>query len=263
MNTHLTHKRALVCGSSQGIGKATATVLAQLGASITLLARNEAQLEKVLAQLPVDKDQQHDYLIADFQAPDQVQATVDAYIKKNKASFQILINNTGGPPPGPIIEAHPDQFIRAMQMHLICNQLLVQILVPGMKEAQYGRIIQIISTSVKEPIPGLGVSNTTRGAVASWAKTLSGELAPFGITVNNVLPGFTETERLFSLIRNNAEKSGKAEKEVQQYMEASVPMNRFAKPEEIANVIAFLASPAASYVNGISIPVDGGRTKTI
>jgi len=262
MNVHLNGKRTLVCGSSQGIGKAAAWQLAELGASVTLLARNEEALMAVRDELDTSQGQTHRILVADFQQPEQVKAVIETDLAQGN-TYHVLINNTGGPPPGPVIEATPDQFLRALNMHLICNQLLVQAVLPGMKTAKYGRIIQIISTSVKEPIPGLGVSNTTRGAVASWAKTLSGELGAFGITVNNVLPGFTETERLFSLIRSNAEKSGKEVDEVRKSMENSVPMNRFGTPAEIANVIAFLASPAASYVNGVSIQVDGGRTKTI
>ncbi len=262
MNIHLNDKRTLVCGSSQGIGKAAALQLAELGASVTLLARKKEALSALKDELDTSQGQLHHVLVADFEQPDQVKEVIEADLAKGN-TYHVLINNTGGPPPGPITEATPQQFQRAMNMHLICNQLLVQALVPGMKTAMYGRIIQIISTSVKEPIPGLGVSNTTRGAVASWAKTLSGELGAFGITVNNVLPGFTETERLFSLIRNNAEKAGKEVDEVRKSMEDSVPMKRFGTPAEIANIIAFLASPAASYVNGVSIQVDGGRTRAI
>jgi 3-oxoacyl-[acyl-carrier protein] reductase len=139
----------------------------------------------------------------------------------------------------------------------------VQKLSPGMKEKKFGRIVNVISTSVKIPISGLGVSNTVRGAVASWAKTLSLELAPFGVTVNNVLPGFTETERLFSLIRSKAEKEGKSEEEVARSMKMEAPAGRFGTPEEIASLVAFLATPAAAYINGTSIPVDGGRTGSI
>ncbi len=172
----------------------------------------------------------------------------------------ILVNNTGGPPPGTVIEARPEEFTTAFAQHLICNQILVQAVVPGMQAAGYGRIINIISTSVKQPIAGLGVSNTIRGAVASWAKTLASELAPFGITVNNVLPGMTRTQRLDSLIASKAEKTGKTIEQITQEMIREIPAGRIGMPHEFAAAVAFLASPAASYITGINLPVDGGRT---
>ncbi|MEM7373736.1 MAG: SDR family oxidoreductase [Bacteroidota bacterium] len=257
MDISLSGKHALVGGSTQGIGKAAAIELANLGARVTLLARNETSLKEVLAELPAD--QGHDYLVADFSTPEEVQSTVRSYLETH-APFHILVNNTGGPPGGQAIEADIAEFERAYRMHLICNHLLAQTLVPGMKEAGYGRIINVISTSVKIPITGLGVSNTTRGAVASWAKTLANELGQFGITVNNVLPGFTATERLFSLLAVWAKQQGISSDEMQSKMESSVPAKRIGDPSETANAIAFLASPAASYVNGINLPVDGGRT---
>ncbi|WNJ16147.1 SDR family oxidoreductase [Pontibacter sp. G13] len=263
MNLDLQHKNALVCGSTQGIGRATAIELAQMGATVTLLARNEAALKTVLGTLATDHGQQHDYLVADFSQPVQVGQTVQDYLSQTQKIFHILINNTGGPPGGPIADATLEAFMAAYQMHLACNHVLAQAMIPGMKEASFGRIINVISTSVKQPINGLGVSNTTRGAVANWSKTLANEIGQFGITVNNVLPGFTETERLFSIIRNRAEKTGKTEQEVADAMKLTTPAHRFAQPEEVANAIAFLAAPAAGYINGINVPVDGGRTKSL
>lgn len=256
MNTDLSGKRALVCGSTQGIGKATALMLSQLGASVTLLARNEDKLKEALSQLS-GKAEQHNYLVADFSQPEKVRATVETFVVKNPV--HILINNTGGPPAGPVLGADMDEFLKAFHMHLLCNHFLAQAVVPGMKEAAYGRIINVISTSVKEPIPGLGVSNTTRGAVASWAKTLSKEVAPFGITVNNVLPGATSTERLSNLIKTKAGKNQTSEAQEEQAMLNRIPANRFAAPEEVAAAIAFLSSPSASYITGTNLPVDGGR----
>lgn len=261
MNLDLTGKRALVCGSTQGIGKASATELALLGASITLVARNEAKLKEVLSTLPVLNKQSHDYLVADFTNPDQLKSIIEAYSSLNQ--IDILINNTGGPAGGPAIDAGLDEFINAFKMHLICNQILVQALTPGMKKNNFGRIINIISTSVKTPIKGLGVSNTIRGAVASWAKTLALELGPFGITVNNVLPGFTMTGRLESIINSTAENTGKVKEEVIKEMISTIPSGRIAEPKEVAAAIAFLASPAASYINGINLPVDGGKTPSL
>jgi len=261
MNLDLKGKRALVGGSTQGIGKASAIELAQLGANITLLARNEDSLKQTLTELPTQLGQKHSYLIADFNFPNQLKMVVGNYAKEN--TIDILINNTGGPPAGQAIDATPDEFIKAFTAHLICNQILVQAVVPGMKQSGYGRIINIISTSVKIPIKGLGVSNTTRGAVANWAKTIATELAPFGITVNNVLPGTTMTGRLDSIIKNKAEKSGKSYDEIKNEMIAEVPAGRISESVEVAAAVAFLASPAAGYITGINVPVDGGRTGSL
>jgi len=261
MNLDLSGKRALVCGSTQGIGKATAIELALLGASVTLLARNEEKLRLVLDELPAQTGQLHDFLIADFTDPLLLKSIIGNYTAKN--SVEILINNTGGPAGGQAIDAGKDEFINAFNMHLICNQILVQAIVPGMKKNNFGRIINIISTSVKTPLKGLGVSNTIRGAVANWAKTLALELGPFGITVNNVLPGFTMTGRLEFLINSIAQKEGKSTDAVKHEMISTIPAGRIADAAEVAAAIAFLASPAASYINGINVPVDGGKTPSL
>jgi 3-oxoacyl-[acyl-carrier protein] reductase len=255
----ITGKRALVCGGSQGIGWACAVELAKLGAEVTLLARGEPALKTALAELTTATDQAHYYVVADCADPSTLQAKVKTHIE-SVGSHTILVNNTGGPPSGPIAEATPEAFARAISNHVICNQLLVQTLLEGMKEAGYGRVINIISTSVIQPIPGLGVSNTTRGAVANWARTWAGELAPFGITVNNVLPGYTDTPRLQSLFDKQAARTGTKAEKVKTDAIAAIPMQRLAKPSEIGAVVAFLASPAASYVTGVNLPVDGGRT---
>ena len=261
MNLDLTNKNALVCGSTAGIGKASAIQLAKLGATVTLVARDEAKLRETLIELPHDKGQKHNYYVADFSNPEQVREK--ANIAVSNKTIHILINNTGGPKGGPMFSAEPEDFEKAFSMHLICNQILVQAVVPGMKDADYGRIINIISTSVKQPIDGLGVSNTIRGAVASWSKTLANELGQYGITVNNVLPGFTATDRLEDIVANSAKKMDKTEKEASDSMKNLVPAKRFAQPGEIANAVAFLASEAASYINGVNLPVDGGRTKSL
>ena len=259
MNLDLTQRSAVVCGSSQGIGLAAAIEIARLGANIILLARNESRLQEALEQLPRNDAQQHSYLVANFTNPSGVQEAIEAWVGQGNVA-EILINNTGGPPGGLAIDANVNEFLTAYNAHLVCNHLLVQALLPGMKEKSYGRIINVISTSVKQPIPGLGVSNTTRGAVASWGKTLANELGPDGITVNNVLPGFTDTARLESIFRDMAKKSGSSYEAVLEQMKESVPTKRLAEPAETGAAIAFLASPAASYINGINLPVDGGRT---
>lgn len=262
MNIDLTGKRALVCGSTQGIGRAAANELARLGANVTLLARNVERLNEVVTELPIFEGQKHHWIAADFADPASVKEAIRTEIHADRP-YHILINNTGGPPAGAALEATAEQYLAGFTAHVLCNQLLAAAIAPGMKQARYGRIINIISTSVKQPIPGLGVSNTIRGAVASWAKTLASELGPFGITVNNVLPGFTNTERLASLISGRAKKQNISEKQVTDDMMATIPAGRFAGAEEIAAAIAFLASPAAGYINGINLPVDGGRLGTL
>jgi len=260
MELHLKNKNVLVCGSTQGIGKATANALANEGAKVTLVARNREKLKEVLSELP--NSENHSFIVADFSNPRDLQEQVIKFIEK-KHGFHILINNTGGPRSGDILNASLEEFENAFTQHLKCNHVLAQVTIPFMKEEGFGRIINIISTSVKEPIPGLGVSNTIRGAVGNWSKTLSIELGAFGITVNNVLPGFTETERLNEIIQIKANGAGTSIEEMATIMKNYTPAKRFAKPEETANVITFLASEAASYVNGINVPVDGGRTKSL
>ena len=261
MNLNLSGKNALVCGSTQGIGKAAAIELALLGASVTLVARDEKKLKAAAAELDSSKGQKHTYIVADFTQPEELKKKVEEYTKKN--TVHILLNNTGGPPGGPILEAKTEEFIQAFSNHLLCNHILVQAVAGGMKKEKYGRIINIISTSVKQPIKGLGVSNTIRAAVANWSKTLAGELGPFGITVNNILPGATTTERLNTLLNARAKKSGISAKEESQDWLKEIPLGRFADASEIAATVAFLASPAASYINGINLPVDGGRTGSL
>ncbi len=259
MNLDLSGRRALVCGSTQGIGKAVANELAIMGAHVTLLARNAQELEKTREGLMNYKNQRHHILVADFTNPEVLKETVNQYILKGN-EIQILVNNTGGPAAGRIIEEDPQKFLHVFNQHLINNHILSQLVIDGMIAAGYGRIINIISTSVKTPLPNLGVSNTIRGAVANWAKTLANEVAEFGITVNNVLPGATRTGRLESIIQNKSLKSGKEKEEIEKEMLQEIPMKRFGEASEVAYAVCFLASPAASYITGINLPVDGGRT---
>ena len=263
MNLDLTGKNAIVCGSTQGIGKAIALELALMGANLILIARNEEKLVATLKELDTTKGQEHHYIKADFSVPSHLKLVLDEYIEINETQINILVNNTGGPAGGPIQNAKTDEFLSAFNNHLICNHILVQAVKDGMVASGYGRIINIISTSVKQPLNGLGVSNTIRGAVANWSKTLANELGEHGITVNNVLPGATDTVRLKAIIENKAAKTGNSVDAIKQEMANQVPMKRIAQPEEVANAVAFLASPAASYINGINVPVDGGRTKSL
>lgn len=261
LSMDLSGKTALVAGSTQGIGLASAQALATLGASCVLVARNEAALGAAVATLDKSRGQQHQFVVADFNHPRQVETVVGAFTSRNPV--HILVNNTGGPPAGPVAEAAVEAFEAAFRQHLICNHMLATAVIPAMKEAGYGRIINIISTSVKIPLKNLGVSNTIRGAVASWAKTLANELGAYAITVNNVLPGATATARLDAILSGKQAKAGISREEATAEMTSEIPARRFGRPEEIAAMVAFLASPAAAYVNGTSIPVDGGRTGAI
>ncbi|MCH2233521.1 MAG: SDR family oxidoreductase [Crocinitomicaceae bacterium] len=261
MNLDLTNKTAIVCGSTQGIGLASAKELSEMGANCVLVARNEEKLKNAIKELDLSQNQNHQYLVADFTQPEELKFKLESFLVGK--SVEILINNTGGPAGGPANAADTSEYLAAFNMHLICNHILAQAVIPLMKTSGYGRIINVISTSVKQPLPNLGVSNTIRGAVANWSKTLANELGQFNITVNNVLPGATDTVRLSSIIENKASKTGQTKEEVRATMAAASPMGRVARPEEVANAIAFLASPAASYINGINVPVDGGRTKSL
>ncbi len=262
MQIDLHNKTALICGSTQGIGLAIAQAFAAAGARCILLARDEERLKAIVKDLPLtDSARPHRVECADFADSTQVKAVADRLA--TGGPIHILVNNTGGPAPGPIADAKPEQFLAAYQQHLVNNQLLVQALLPGMKQEGFGRIINIISTSVRIPIANLGVSNTTRAAVAAWAKSLSNEVGRWGITVNNILPGLTETQRLHSLIQSESSRRSLPIDHIRTEMQESIPARRFGRPEELAQVACFLASGLASYVNGVSLPVDGGRTGSI
>ena len=261
MDLNLTGKHALVCGGSEGIGRAAAIELAQLGADVTVLARRESALQAVVDALPNDGTQRHGLLVADIADTDALHAAASALAANTPV--HILINNTGGPPGGPAHSANIGAYLDAFNKHLVANHTLLQSVLPGMRTSRWGRIVNVISTSVYEPIPNLGVSNTIRGAVASWAKTLSRELGGDGITVNNVLPGYTRTQRLDQILADRSAASGKPQDEIARGMLSSVPVGRFADAGEIGGVIAFLCTQAAAYVNGQSLAVDGGRMQSI
>jgi 3-oxoacyl-[acyl-carrier protein] reductase len=261
LNLSLLNRHALVGGASAGIGRAVALELAALGAHVTLLARTESSLQAAVAELDRSQGQQHGYLAVDFSNPADVLRQVEQLLTERPA--HILVNNTGGPPGGPITGADAAAFLSAFHNHLLCNQLLAQAVLPGMKTAGYGRIVNVISTSVKEPLDNLGVSNTTRWAVAGWSKTWANEVGPHGITVNNVLPGYTRTGRLVEIVEKRAAAQGLSAEQVEAQFKSHVPLRRFAEPAEVAAAVAFLTSPAAAYISGINLPVDGGRTRSL
>ena len=261
MDLDLSGKHALVCGASEGIGRAAAIELARLGADVTLLARREAALLDVLSTLPADGQQRHGFVCADVADTAALRDSVGELARERP--LHILINNTGGPPGGTAHGADVAAYLDAFNRHLVANHTLMQAVLPGMRDAGWGRIVNVISTSVYEPIPNLGVSKPVRGAVASWATTLSRELGGDGITVNNVLPGYTRTQRLDQILADRSAATGKPQDEIAKGMLASVPVGRFADAGEIGGVIAFLCTQAAAYVNGQSLAVDGGRMQSI
>ena len=261
MNLSLAGKCALVCGSTQGIGLAIARELSLQGATCILLGRSNESLQEAISSLDTTNGQTHRRCQADQSQPESMRLAVEKILQEGP--IHILINNSGGPASGPVLQATADQFLQTFQQHLLANHQLATMLIPGMRDAGYGRIINIISTSVRIPLKNLGVSNTIRGAVASWAKTLANEVGPDQITVNNILPGFTRTQRLQVLMEEKAKKENKTIAQVEEEWKAEVPLRRIATPEEVAALAVFLASPAASYIHGVSIPVDGGRTGSI
>ena len=255
MNLSLSGRRAIVCGSTSGIGRACAQLLAERGASVVLAARDEEKLISTVNSLDGDD---HSYICADFNEPDNLRLKTIDHINKTGV-IHILMNNSGGPPGGPLIEANTDEFEIAFKRHVISSHILTQTVVPGMKEEGYGRIINIVSTSVNQVIPGLGVSNTIRGAVAQWVKTLAIELGPYGITANNVLPGYIETDRLRNLLEKSAKDKNVTYDQMVTETEKKTALGRIGLPTEVASAVAFIASEAGGYISGTNFSVDGGR----
>ena len=261
MARELEGRRALVTGASAGIGRAAALALAARGCSVAVLARSASKLDGLVGDLRAAGAPDAWALQGDLEDRAALRPAIEAQLKAH-GPVHILVNNAGGPPGGAILDAKETDFLLAFGRLLMAPHLLTQLLVPGMKAEGYGRIINVVSTSVREPLPNLGVSNTVRGATASWAKTLAKELPP-GITINNVLPGATATERLEKLELANAERTGRTLEQVRAEMVKTIPEGRVAEAKEIAALIAFLASPAAAYLRGQSIAADGGRLNAI
>jgi 3-oxoacyl-[acyl-carrier protein] reductase len=251
----LAGKLALVCGASQGMGLASAKLLSEQGLGIIGVARNKNKLEESFLQL--SPQAKHYCLTVDFSDLNSVRELIEE-LTRLKLQPEILVNNSGGPRPCTATSASPEAYLKAFTQHLIANSILSQALIPAMRDKNYGRIINIVSIAAKVPSDNLASSNTVRAAVLNWAKTLSNELAPLGITVNNVLPGYTETERLKEVLDARARTQNTEIKNIEEKILSKIPMKRFARAEEIAAAVVFLASPAASYITGISLAVDGG-----
>jgi len=251
----LENKKTIVCGSTQGIGYAIAKNFSEIGAKVTLIARNEKKLKKTIDSLSGNG---HDFITADFSNPKELEKKINEK-KIDKNYYSILVNNTGGPPPGKISNIKNEEFLDSINKHLICSHVLFRAVYNNMKKNSFGRIINIISTSVKEPIPNLGLSNTTRGAVASWSKTLSKEVGKYGVTVNNILPNSVNTSRLRNLFKTISKNENTSYLNIKKKWIQDIPVGRIAEPEEIAYLATFLASEYANYINGINLPIDGGK----
>jgi 3-oxoacyl-[acyl-carrier protein] reductase len=262
-NFSFKNKNIFISGSTNGIGWESAKLFAENGGNLTLFERNKSRLLKRCQELPNNGNQKHNYIVADFGNPENLEKTINKFVLDKSINYDILINNTGGPPSGTLEKASTEALISAFNQHLISFHKILGCLLEGMKSRETGSIINIISTSVKQPLNGLGVSNTIRGAVANWAKTLANELGPHNITVNNILPGATNTGRLKEIIKNKAQKLNLQESIIEKQMADQVPLKRIAEPIEVANAVVFLASDKASYISGVNLPVDGGRTKSL
>ena len=249
----------VVCGGSDGIGKSCAILFANNGANVTIVARDKSKIENVINGLNSDQGQSHNLVCVDFNDPNELQRVIHDKLDKE---IDILINNSGGPHGGLLEDSSLEEFKVAFDRLMLSSQVISSFALRNMKKQKYGRIINIISTSIKQVIPGLGVSNTIRGAVAQWGKTLALEVGEYGITVNNVLPGYTKTDRLAELSLEKSKALNITQDKIEEIWAESTALKRLAMPEEIAHSILFLASDKASYITGHNLAVDGGRYKT-
>ena len=261
MNISLVGKKALIGGSSKGIGKAIGEQLANSGASVTLMARSEATLQNIISQLPTDQGQQHQYLVVDFSDFEAYKKTITTYFKEH--TIDILVNNTQGPTSGSALEKKVDDYQTAFDLLFKSVVFTTELALEHMMKQQYGRIINVASVSVKEPLSYLALSNSIRAAVVTWAKSLATDVGAYNITVNSVLTGYFDTERIAQLNSKKAETMGVSPEEVRTNMEEMVPLKRIGDPKEYGYLAAFLASDQAAYITGTTIPIDGGLLKSL
>ncbi|MEO6721701.1 MAG: SDR family oxidoreductase [Ferruginibacter sp.] len=261
MEVSLKGRKALVGGGSRGLGKAIAMQLAESGATVTIMARNEEKLKALVATLPTPFGQQHNYLAIDFTDLEKFKSIVATYFQNHQ--IDILINNTNGPSAGGALDKNVDDYQQAFDLLFKTTVFLTMEAIPGMRNRNYGRIINLASISVKEPLQNLVLSNSIRSAVVTWAKTLSLELAVSGITVNNILTGYFDTERLNEIYGTQATSKGINVEEYKNMMKTNIPARRFGEPAEFGYLVAFLASANAAYITGANIPIDGGLLKSI
>jgi 3-oxoacyl-[acyl-carrier protein] reductase len=261
-NYSLLGKNALVLGASQGLGLGVARALSEAGATVIIASRNHSKLEKAITTLSIEKGQQHKWVVIDTLQLADSKNTIEALVNSVEG-IDILINNTGGPAPKSMLDTTIEDLENGFISHLLHTHQTSLLLLPHMRKNGFGRIVNILSTSIKEPIDQLGVSNTVRVAVANWAKTLSREVAIDGVTINNVLPGFTDTERVGVIFENRAKEKGVSVSEVKAQLESTIPAGRMGMVEEFAAAVLFLCTPAASYINGVNLPVDGGTIRSL
>ncbi len=261
MNISLLGKKALVGGSSKGIGKAIAEQLASSGASVTLMARNEEDLKSVVSKLDTEQGQKHGYLLVDFSDFERLREVLKEFFQTN--NIDILVNNTQGPEAGGALEKRVEDYQNAFNLLFKSVVLTTELAIAHMQRNQWGRIINVASISVKEPLNYLALSNSIRAAVVTWAKSLSIDVGKDNITVNNILTGYFDTDRIAQLNSKKAEKMGISPTEVRAEMEERVPAKRIGKPEEYGYLVTFLASDKAAYISGTNIPIDGGLLKSL
>ena len=263
MNLNLKNKNAIICASSQGLGKAAALDLAEEGVNLAICSRDQDKINKVKEEIhqKIDSEIKVLALKVDLDSPDEILAFYKQ-VENDLGSVDILVNNNGGPPPSTFEQLSDDDWQKAFNSTMMSCLRLSKLVLPNMKKNGWGRIINISSVSVKTPVNGLFLSNSLRMGVLGWAKALSDELAPHGITVNTVCPGYTRTERVEAILETQSNSSGLKKEDIEKSIAENIPMKRVGEAEDLAGLITFLASEKADYMTGLAIQVDGGSART-